>query len=340
MFRVPSSLVRPLPPLPDRFGVRGTQQLSRDLRTVLRDTFRGARFQVGPSSVGHLRPDLALPAYAGLAPADGMAPIMNLFDRSAGGQHYSQRVTKHAQRDFRGGRLSYDEHDGTDFVCPVGTPLVAAAPGTVVMIRDRWLRGGLTVAVDHGHGVVTQYTHCARADVQLGQTVRRGERVAVSGAAGIDLTTFFPWVPPHVHFMVWVDGIPVDPFLAEGEDDRAGAWTERNRAFPAAPRPEDRGTPELSPVDEDALRAVITACLDRDIQRELNEAMDEHPAYAAAIAEDALHHDEGAWLPPMRRHPVRPSSDEVAPVRVMMPLPATDYRGARFADGPGTAPPT
>ena len=134
MFRVPSSLVRPLPPLPDRFGVRGSQQLGRDLRTVLRDTFRGARFQVGPSSLGHLRPDLALPAYAGLAPADGMAPIMNLFDRTAGGQHYSQRVTKHAQRDFRGGRLSYDEHDGTDFVCPVGTPLVAGPAGDDVYV--------------------------------------------------------------------------------------------------------------------------------------------------------------------------------------------------------------
>lgn len=338
MFRVPSSLVRPLPPLPDRFGIRGTSQLGRDLRTVLRDGLRGRRFQFDPSSIGHLRPDLALPAYAGLVPADGMAPIMNLFDRTGGGRHYSQRVTKHAQRDFRGGRLSYDEHDGTDFVCPVGTPLMAAAPGTVVMIRDRWLRGGLTVSVDHGDGVLSQYTHCARADVQLGQAVRRGEQIAVSGAAGIDLTTFFPWVPPHVHFMVWVDGAPVDPYLAEGEDDRPGTWTDRNRPFPATPRPEDHVAPELSAVDHDALRAVITACLDRDIQRELEEAFDQHPAWAAAIAEDALHHDEAAWLPPMRRHPVRPPGDDTSAVRVMLPLPATDYRGARFADGARTAP--
>src|SRR5438552_2062169 len=146
---------RPLPPIPDRFGVRSPSQVARDLAEVARGAWHG-RFQFDVSSAGLLRPDLSLPAYAGLIPADGRAPIFNLFDRVGGGRRYTQRVSRSTARDFRGGRLSYDEHDGTDFVCPIGTPLVAAAPGIVVMIRDRWLRGGLTIAVDHGHGVVTQ----------------------------------------------------------------------------------------------------------------------------------------------------------------------------------------
>jgi len=128
---------RPLPPVADRFGIRSLAQVRRDLTTVLRQGFGGGQFQLDLRSLGHVRPGLSLPAHAGFVPADRRTPIMNLFDRVGGGKHYSQRVSKQTCRDFRGGRLTYDEHDGVDFVCPVGTPLCAAAPGRVVLIRDR-----------------------------------------------------------------------------------------------------------------------------------------------------------------------------------------------------------
>src|SRR5207248_2581223 len=145
-------------------------------------------------------------------------------------------------------RLTYDEHDGTDFVCPPGMPLASAAPGVVVAVRDVFLRGGLTVIVDHGAGVVTQYTHCSKVIAEVGQPLLRGEVVALSGTSGIDMLSGFPWVAPHVHFMVWVRGRPVDPFVLRGERDRAGTWLHANDPRPSAPLADDPAPPRLSNV--------------------------------------------------------------------------------------------
>jgi murein DD-endopeptidase MepM/ murein hydrolase activator NlpD len=323
-----SSVVGPLPPLLDRFGIRSAAQLRRDLAEVVRGALSGERFQFSPSSAGLIRPDLSLPAYAGYVPEDGAAPIFNLFDRHAGGRHYSQRVTRKTARDFRGGRLSYDEHDGTDFVCPIGTPLAAAAPGTVVMIRDRWLRGGLTIAVDHGEGVLTQYTHCSAALLPIGERVERGQPIALSGAAGYDLVQFFPFIPPHIHFMCWIAGRPIDPFLAEGEPDRAGTWLGGS----PAPHRIEETIPDPSPVDERALRSLIDACTDSGVKEELLAAVT--PASCAAILEDALHHDRWAWPRERWEETIRPRTDPR--VRLSLPLPATQYSSAAFADTPLT----
>ncbi|HEY2516626.1 MAG TPA: M23 family metallopeptidase [Polyangiaceae bacterium] len=328
----------PLPPVPARFGIRSAAQVARDFGEVARAGLTGQRFQVDVSSAGLLRPDLSLAAYAGLIPRDGRAPIFNLFDRSGGGRRYTQRVTRRTLRDFRGGRLSYDEHDGTDFVCPIGTPLVAAAPGTVVMIRDRWLRGGLTVAVDHGDGLVTQYTHCAEATAPLGTQVKRGDQVALSGAAGLDLVQFFPWVPPHVHFMVYVDGIPVDPFLAPGEAPRVGTWLDPNEPRTSGPRADDVDAPALSAVDEAALERIVATCTDARIREEFAACKNEK-AWMAALAEDALAHDGWAW-PAGRAVTVRPNAGGASArhVGLTVPLPVSAYSGIRFADAPWTAP--
>src|ERR1700677_4213574 len=91
----------PLPPIADRFGLRSPSQVARDLREVVRAALGGTRFQVDVRSAGLIRPDISLPAYAGLVPADGRAPIFNLFDRVGGGRRYTQRVTRRTARDFR-----------------------------------------------------------------------------------------------------------------------------------------------------------------------------------------------------------------------------------------------
>jgi len=171
------------------FGIRSFSQLKDDVTQAL--SHQGSGFQVGLSSLGFIRPDISIPTYWGKRPVSGLAPIYHCFDRVDGGKNYSQRVTRKTSKDFRGRSLTYDEHDGVDFVCPIGTELVAAAPGHVVMIRDTWLRGGLTIGVDHGDGFVTQYTHCWKSLVSLGQEVKRGEPVALSGASGLDMTLFF-----------------------------------------------------------------------------------------------------------------------------------------------------
>lgn len=329
--------LRKVPSLADQFGIRGKDQLVRDLGTVVSHLVARDKFLVGPSSAGLLRPDLSLPAYAGLVPDDGLAPIFNFFDRIGGGFGYRQAVTRDHARDFRGGRLSYDEHDGTDFVCPPGTPLVAAAPGVVVATRDTWLRGGLTVCVDHGEGVVTQYTHCSARVAEIGQPVLRGDVIALSGTSGIDLTQFFPWIPPHVHFMVWIRGWPVDPYLADGESARPGTWHHGNDPRTAnGPLPDDP-TPSLADVGvcEAAIGEALALCRDVRIREEIERAPSD-PA-RVAILEDSLHHDRDAWPDEVRALKLRPRANP-AKVRLTLPLPASMYRGARAGDTPWTKP--
>ena len=316
----------------ERFGVRSGAQVARDVRRVVRDMRRGDGFQWGTSTLGFVRPDLSIPAYWGRRPSNRLVPVYHLFDRTTGAARYSQRITRVTSRDYRGGRLTYDDHDGVDFVCPVGTPLVAAAPGIVVAMRDQFLRGGLTVCVDHGFGVLTQYTHCTRAVSRLGQPVARGEVIALSGVSGADMLSGFPWVPPHVHFSVWVCGQAVDPFLADGEQPHPGVWRDGNR--PQASSITRETTPDVSPLDVDALGAVVRACTDERLRREL-ASYEGNLAGQAAVAEDALHHDRFAFPAgaPRRVRPEGLESEAAAErIRLTLPVPAEHYDGIRFAD--------
>lgn len=326
-----------LPGFFTRFGARGASGIARAARDVIAGQARQGGYAAGPSTAGFARPDLSLPAYAGLVPDDGLAPIYHFFDREAGGRGFSGKVTRRAARDHRGGRLTYDEHDGTDFVCPPGMPAVAAAPGVLVAVRERFLRGGLTACVDHG-GVVTQYTHLARVTAELGQPLARGEQLGLAGHGGFDMLIGFPWVPPHIHFMAWVLGQPVDPYLCPGEDEHAATWAARNEPLPAAaPLPGDPRPMELRDVEVDprAIEAALRLCADPEIASEIERAP--HDAARAALLEDSLHHDRAAWPEEARRLDLRPAGVR-APVRLSLPLPASEYRGARVADAPWTRP--
>lgn len=340
-FKRPAQIIPDLPGPIQSFGIRSLSQLARDLEVVLREATAGRGFKFGLESVRFIRPDLSLPAYFGQMPDHGLSPVYHLFDRVSGGQKFSQLVTRKTARDFRGGHLSYDDHDGVDFVCPPGTPLCAAAPGRVVLIRDSWLRGGLTVAVDHGRGLVTQYTHCARALVPVGTDVKRGQPVAASGVSGMDMTTFFPWVPPHIHFMVWDQGQPMDPFLAAGEDHLHGSWLNRNDPRPSGSLPDDR-QPDLpeEEIDREVIEEMALQCRNEKIQREIEQA-GRDLYQLAALLEDSLHHDRRDWPEHFHETPVRRITEraDAPPVRLSLPLPVEDYRGCFMADAYGSGPP-
>lgn len=328
----------PLPPLLARFGIRSRPQLARDLREILGHLPRRDRFAFDLSSAGFFRPDLSLPAYAGRLPDDGIAPIYHFFDRTGGGRGFTTRVTRRRARDHRGGRLTYDEHDGTDFVCPPGTPLPTAAPGVLVAAFDRWLRGGLTACVDHGHGVITQYTHLTALVAEVGQPLARGETVGLSGNAGIDMMLGFPWVPPHLHFMVLVRGEPVDPYLAAGEGARPGTWLHGNDPRPAvAPLPEDARPPRLDELCVDAAEVarLVLLCRDQGRREELERAPSD--AARAAILEDSLHHERHLWPEDALGAGLRRGGDPSA-VHLTLPLPVSCYQGARAMDAPWTRP--
>lgn len=317
------------------FGIRSFKQLQTDLQEVLKAKEDNSQFQLDFTSLEFLRLDLSLPAYAGLIPKDGYSRIYHLFDRTGGGKGFSQRVTRQTCRDFRGGRLTYDQHDGVDFVCPPGTPLVAAAPGTVVMIRDCWLRGGLTVAVDHGAGLITQYTHCLEVNVELGQEVQRGETVALSGVSGMDMTAFFPWIPPHIHFMVWWNGLPVDPYSIEGESERPGQWLHGNDPLPSGPIAGDEIL-ETSPINMEKLTLIAQSCNNTHIDNEISE-YSSYLTGLAALIEDTLHHHRKAWNASFHGTSIRPEPGpemwgKASKIKLTLPLPAEHFCGAKISD--------
>lgn len=94
-------------------------------------------------------------------------------------------------------------HEGIDIAVPSGTPVGAAASGTV--IQAGWLGGyGILVVIDHGNGVSTAYAHNSGVAVTVGQRVTQGQVIAYAGSTGNSSG-------PHVHFEVRVGGSPVDP---------------------------------------------------------------------------------------------------------------------------------
>jgi murein DD-endopeptidase MepM/ murein hydrolase activator NlpD len=74
-------------------------------------------------------------------------------------------------------------HLGIDIAVPAGTPVKAALAGRVVLAADLYFNG-LTLILDHGHGVTTTYSHLSAFRAAEGAEVARGEVVALSGATG------------------------------------------------------------------------------------------------------------------------------------------------------------
>ena len=104
-------------------------------------------------------------------------------------------------RVFNGTLKSY--HGGTDFRAAVGTSVIAANDGVVVIAKDRYYAGG-SVVIDHGEGIYTQYYHLSALNVKVGQVVKKGDIIALSGASG-------RVSGPHLHFGVIVGGVQVNP---------------------------------------------------------------------------------------------------------------------------------
>jgi murein DD-endopeptidase MepM/ murein hydrolase activator NlpD len=100
---------------------------------------------------------------------------------------------------WRWGRM----HTGIDIGVPYGTPIRAAAAGTVIYCG--WEQGyGNFVVIDHGGNLATAYAHQSQIAVACGQQVAQGDVIGYVGCTG-------HCFGPHLHFEVRVDGNPVDP---------------------------------------------------------------------------------------------------------------------------------
>ena len=99
------------------------------------------------------------------------------------------------------GASSY--HKGVDWATPTGTPVYASCGGTVV--KAGWGSGyGYVVYINHEDGRETRDGHLSKVLVSVGQTVKQGDRIALSGNTGVS-------TGPHLHFEILINGVQVNP---------------------------------------------------------------------------------------------------------------------------------
>lgn len=139
-------------------------------------------------------------------------------------QQYPDADPGPGARDFSGGPLSYDGHQGTDFRVADyadltdAPPVLAPAPGRVLRLRNDVPDGtfsegqdcGNGLVLDHGDGLTTQLCHLAQGSIKVrpGEQVQRGQPVGRIGTTG--RTEF-----PHVHLTVRKNNSVVDPFVED-----------------------------------------------------------------------------------------------------------------------------
>lgn len=94
-------------------------------------------------------------------------------------------------------------HRGIDFAGAKGSSVMAVAAGVVTYADDRF-GYGKTVEINHGNGLVTRYAHNQKLLVAAGDTIQKGQAVALIGSTGRS-------TGPHLHFEVLKQGRPIDP---------------------------------------------------------------------------------------------------------------------------------
>lgn len=95
-------------------------------------------------------------------------------------------------------------HGGVDFPVPLGSDVFAAADGTVTTVRRLDYSYGYYIIIDHGNGVSTLYAHNSELLVTEGESVHKGDKIALSGSTGNSSG-------PHCHFEIRFAGNRVNP---------------------------------------------------------------------------------------------------------------------------------
>lgn len=95
-------------------------------------------------------------------------------------------------------------HIGMDFSVKEGTPVVAAASGTVIF-ADYTTKNGYVMIIQHANNYLSFYKHCSALLKTARDHVIQGETIALSGNTGINTTG------AHLHFEIWKNAKPIDP---------------------------------------------------------------------------------------------------------------------------------
>jgi murein DD-endopeptidase MepM/ murein hydrolase activator NlpD len=94
-------------------------------------------------------------------------------------------------------------HKALDIATRFGKPIHAPADGIVEEVAFQNDVGRM-IRINHGHGFSTFYGHLSKADVQVGQTVHKGDRIGLVGNTGRSTGS-------HLHYAVMLNGVPVNP---------------------------------------------------------------------------------------------------------------------------------
>jgi murein DD-endopeptidase MepM/ murein hydrolase activator NlpD len=106
------------------------------------------------------------------------------------------------------GKPDSQPHTGSDYLTPVGTPVLAVADGTVVVAKDLFFEGN-ALFIDHGDGLISMYFHFSEIKVQAGQEVKKGDTLGRVGSTGRS-------TGPHLFFGVRWHNARINPqFLLE-----------------------------------------------------------------------------------------------------------------------------
>ena len=100
-------------------------------------------------------------------------------------------------------RIRSSRHTGLDIANSTGTPIKAAASGTVTFAGRKGSYGNLLI-ISHGNGVQTYYGHCNSLKASVGQQVSQGQVIATMGNTGNS-------TGPHLHLEVRKDGVAYNP---------------------------------------------------------------------------------------------------------------------------------
>jgi len=96
-----------------------------------------------------------------------------------------------------------DFHSGIDISSRIGTEIIAPADGVVSAINNS--DGlGINIVINHGYSLKTEYGHLSKVLVTKGQTVKRGQNIALMGNTGRS-------TGPHLHYEVHLNEVPVNP---------------------------------------------------------------------------------------------------------------------------------
>lgn len=119
-------------------------------------------------------------------------------------------------REYPDGTRSF--HDAEDIANDRGTPIYAAAAGTVALAHRQEVHGN-AVLLQHGQKVVSLYSHMRTLEVKAGQQVLAGERIGLMGSTGRS-------TGPHLHWGILVDEVAVDPMQWVEQSFEADAFAE------------------------------------------------------------------------------------------------------------------